>query len=275
MQVGIFAKTFDVVGAQRVFAAMRAAGFDCTQFNMACVGLESLPERIDRSLRDAIAAASDDTKVAVAGVSGTYNMIHPDPQIRRDGLERLRVLIAAAPAMGTQLVTLCTGTRDPHDQWRRHRDNGSKAAWRDLLDEMAKAVALAEEHDVDLGIEPEPANVIASAELAQHLIDSLASPRIRIVLDAANIVEASDEGCERATVERAVDLLADRIAIAHAKDRDAQGHVVAAGSGVVDFPHFVAYLKSVGFDGPLVAHGLSAQDAPGVSKFLKRCVETA
>ncbi|TIX52716.1 MAG: sugar phosphate isomerase/epimerase, partial [Mesorhizobium sp.] len=45
-----------------------------------------------------------------------------------------------------------------------------------------------------------------------------------------------------------------------------------AGRGVVDFPDFVARLKASGFDGPLVTHGLSAEEAPSVARFLKGLV---
>jgi endonuclease/exonuclease/phosphatase family metal-dependent hydrolase len=98
-------------------------------------------------------------------------------------------MIAAARAMGTRLVTLCTGTRDPHDQWRNHADNASPEAWRDLLIEMEKAVKLGEAHGVDLGIEPELANVVSSPAKARQLIGEIASPRLRIVLDPANLFE--------------------------------------------------------------------------------------
>jgi sugar phosphate isomerase/epimerase len=65
-----------------------------------------------------------------------------------------------------------------------------------------------------------------------------------------------------------VDLLADRIAMAHAKDRDASGRFATAGKGVVDFPHFLGRLRAAGFDGDLVTHGLAAAEAAGVARYL-------
>jgi sugar phosphate isomerase/epimerase len=43
---------------------------------------------------------------------------------------------------------------------------------------------------------------------------------------------------------------------------------VAAGTGVVDFRHFLACLAAAGCDGPLITHGLTAKEAPGVAEFL-------
>jgi sugar phosphate isomerase/epimerase len=47
---------------------------------------------------------------------------------------------------------------------------------------------------------------------------------------------------------------------------------VAAGKGVIDFPHFIGELRRVGFDGPLVTHGLSESEAPAVATFLRKVV---
>ncbi len=81
-------------------------------------------------------------------------MIHPDPAVRRAGERRLAVIAAACRALGTSVVTLCTGTRDPQDQWRHHIDNQTPEAWHDLLKAFEVAVRIAEAHDIMLGVEP-------------------------------------------------------------------------------------------------------------------------
>ncbi len=269
MRIGIFAKTFAAQGALPVLRAAGGAGYEAAQFNMACAGLPAMPDDIPRDVADGVAEASRSSGVGIAAVSATYNMIHPDMEQRSLGLRRLGTIIGAAHAMGTRLVTLCTGTRDPQDQWRHHPDNDSAEAWSDLVTEMEKAVALADRHDVDLGIEPELANVVSSARAARRLLDEMNSPRLKIVLDPANLFEIASAAERRLLVEEALDLLGGRIAMAHAKDRDASGNFVAAGKGVIDFSHFVSRLRAAGFDGPLVTHGLNEAEAPGVAAFLK------
>lgn len=275
MRLGIFAKTFPGNDPDTVLAAVANAGFGVAQYNMACSGLDPLPEAVPEDVAAAIRAASAASGVGIAAVSGTFNMIHPGATVRAEGLRRLAALIAAAPAMGTRLVTLCTGTRDPADPWRAHPDNATPEAWRDLVASMETAVAAADEADVFLGIEPELANVVSTAELARRLIDEMASPRLRIVIDAANLFESETPDERRVIVSRAIDLLADRIVIAHAKDRTADGCFVAAGEGVLDYRHYLAALRRAAFDGPLVAHGLAAAEAPGVGAFLRRMLAEA
>ncbi len=269
MQLGIFAKTFSAQGAALVLNAVHAAGYETAQFNMACVGLPSMPVEISPSAISEISAASRFSGVSIAAISGTYNMAHPDLTVRADGLRRLGVIIANSKAMGTNLVTLCTGSRDPIDQWKFHKDNATKEAWRDMRDEMVKALELAEAYSVELGIEPELANIVSSADLAKKLIDEMKSPRLKIVLDPANLFEIETKKAFREIINRAVDLLGGHIAMAHAKDRNPLGQFVAAGTGVVDFEHFIQSLRQVGFDGPLVTHGLNQAEAPSVAEFLK------
>jgi sugar phosphate isomerase/epimerase len=276
-RLGIFAKTFPGVTAEAVLAAARDAGYGCVQFNLACCGLPPMPDALPPGTAAAIQAASTETGVAIAALSGTYNMIHPDPAVRARGLRRLALLLSEARAMGTSLVTLCTGTRDPEDQWRRHPDNDTPGAWADVVTEMEKAAALAERFEVDLGIEPEHANVVSTAERAARLLREVPSKRLRIVLDPANLIEdaaveprpGGTRRVQQAVFAEACDLLADRIAMAHAKDRDAAGEVVAAGTGIIDFDAFFAHLAQAGFAGPVVTHGLAAADAASVARFLR------
>ncbi len=270
MRLGIFAKTFPGSDPLTVLQAARAAGYAAVQYNMACSGLAAMPDAMTWDQTAAVSQASAETGIAIAAVSGTYNMIHPDPGIRADGMRRLATLIDGAAALGTGMVTLCSGTRDPQDQWRHHPDNNTPEAWRDLLDEMAKACTLAEARGVRLGVEPEMANVVDSADRARALIDHLQSPALAIVLDPANLFEVTSLARQRDILARAVDLLAERIVMAHAKDRHPDGSFATAGQGVVDFPHFLARLRAAGFDGDLVTHGLTADAAPGVARFLAR-----
>jgi sugar phosphate isomerase/epimerase len=269
MQLGIFAKTFAGDDPLTVLQAAATNGFSTVQYNMACSGLGAMPDVIADDVVAAVAAASKETGVSLSALSGTYNMVHPDVRVREQGHRRLRVLASQCQSMGTGLITLCTGTRDADDQWRAHPDNQSPEAWRDLCAAMEVAIGIADAFDIDLGIEPELANVVNSAALAHRLMDELQSPRLKIVFDPANLFEHESLDQQRAIVSAALDLLADRIVLAHAKDRDVSGAFATAGTGCLDYGHYIAGLRRVGFDGALITHGLSAAEAPGVSKFLK------
>jgi sugar phosphate isomerase/epimerase len=275
MQLGIFAKTFDGKTPGAVLPQVKAAGFSVAQYNMACSGLAAMPDDVSEEAVSAIAAAVKQSGVPLPALSATYNMIHPDVAVRAAGLRRLDVLARVAQRLSIPVLTLCTGSRDVEDQWRHHPDNGSVAAWTDLLTEMAKAITIAEAHGVALGIEPELANVVSSAAKAKLLIDEMQSSRLRIVFDPANLFETETQPEQRRIIADGLDLLGNRIVMAHAKDRLADGGFTAAGQGVMDYRHFLRGLKATGFAGPLVTHGLTAEQAPGVARFLAQALDGA
>jgi sugar phosphate isomerase/epimerase len=273
VRIGVFAKTFSRPSQEEVFDALAGHGLRETQFNMSVAGLPSMPNEIDPTLADRVRGATTDRNIAVVAVSGTFNMIHPDPEVRRDGLRRLGVLAGACERLGTSTVTLCTGTRDPEDMWRRHPDNATPEAWLDLLSTMQEALETAEEHGVTLALEPEIGNVVDSAEKGRRLLDEMRSPRLKVVMDAANLFDAEDPArrlsrSEQILVE-AFELLGDDIVIIHAKDVRASGEVVAAGKGDLDYGLYLKHLSEAGYDGPLVMHGLAEEEVEGSLAFLR------
>jgi sugar phosphate isomerase/epimerase len=274
MRIGIFARTFARSSPEGVFDALVGYGLGETQFNMSVAGLSSLPDEIAPALADRVRAAAAGRQIALVAVSGTFNMIHPDKEVRRDGLHRLGVLAGACDRLGTSTVTLCTGTRDPQDMWRRHPDNARPEAWRDLLATMQGALETAEEHGVTMAFEPEAANVVDSAEKGRRLLDEMRSPRLKVVMDAANLFDARDSARRLSRseeiLEKAFELLGEDLLLAHAKDVNGSGEVVAVGKGDLDFDLYLKYRNKAGYGGPLVMHGLAEAEVEGSLAFLRR-----
>lgn len=268
MQLGIFAKTFPGSDPESVLTASASAGYTGVAYNLVCSGLPSMPDVIPAGVASDVRHVASATGQRIFSVSATYNMAHPDPLVRKHGLDRLRVIAASARDMGTELLTLCTGTRDPDDKWKRHPDNDTAEAWRDMISSLEKAVQIAEAHDVYLGVEPELANVVSTADKAERLIAVLRTDRVRIVLDPANLFEPSQADTQRAVIARATETLAEHLVMAHVKDRHGDGTPTAAGQGEIDVEFFLSCLTEVGFDGPLVTHGLEAEDARPVAQYL-------
>lgn len=273
MRPGIFAKTFSRSSPEEVLDAVVAHGLYETQLNMSVTGLPSMPEEIDPALADRVREAAAGRGVTVAAVSGTFNMAHPDEEVRRDGLRRLGVLSGACEQLGTATITLCTGTRDPDDMWRGHPDNRTPEAWRDMLATMRAAVEIAEDHSVTLAFEPEINNVVDSAEKGRRLLDEMRSPRLKVVMDAANLFDAGDPSRQLSRSEKvlheAFDLLGEDVVIAHAKDVRASGEVVAAGRGDLDYGLYLEHLFDAGYRGPLILHGLGEDEVESSAAFLR------
>jgi sugar phosphate isomerase/epimerase len=269
MQLGIFARTFPRSTLAETFDAVVAHELHCVQFNMACAGLPSLPNHIDKDVIVHIRMEAASRKINIAAVSGTYNMIHPDPMQRQAGLLRLRVLASACKSMGTSVITLCTGTRDPENMWRWHPENTTPQAWDDLLCSMAAALQIAEEEGIILAFEPERANVINTAARGRALINAMQSQRLRVIMDAANLIVPGTEQEMHSVLDEAFDLLGEHIVLAHAKDRGIDDTFRAAGEGVLDYDYYLRLLKAASFDGPLIVHGLSEAQVDATLSFLR------
>jgi sugar phosphate isomerase/epimerase len=269
-ELGIFARTFTRGSIESNLDAVEEYGLGVVQYNMACAGLSSLPDQIPCGLAERIRVAAAQRGVRIAAVSGTFNMIHPDLELRRAGLHRLRTLAGACAALGTGTITLCTGTRDPHDMWHGHAANCDPDAWTDLLASMEIAVSIAEEFDICLGIEPETANVVDGATRALLLLGELRSARLKIVIDAANLFSVEDLPRQCDILDEAFDLLGPYLVMAHAKDvQVVHGEIrrVAAGSGLLDYPHYLSLVRHARI--PLVVHGLSEAEVPRSLAFLR------
>ncbi len=276
MQIGIFAKTFVRPTLSATLDAVAAHKIAVVQFNLSCAGLPTLPEALDTATCDAIRSAHAQRGLQMAAISGTYNMIHPDPAARADGLRRLDVLASSCARLGTKVITLCTGTRDAQNMWRRHPDNDSPAAWQDLLVHMQAALAIAERYGVTLGVEPEVANVVDSAAKARRLLDEMRSPQLKIVMDAANLFHSGELAHMRSLLDEAFALLGNDLVLAHAKDLRTDGAAgnIAAGQGLLDYDYYLALLRTAGYDGPLILHALGEDEVAGAVTFLQTKLAT-
>jgi len=271
IQIGILLGTFARPTLEARLDAAKACGIACAQLSMDCAALPAMPdaippELIERSRREFAAR-----EIAIASLQGTFNMSHPDAQQRQAGLRRLKVLADACKGLGTSKIHLCTGTRDRQNMWRRHADNDSPQAWRDMVDCMGKAVEIAEEAQVLLAFEPEVNNVVDSAKKARRLLDEIRSKCLKVTIDPANIFHAGELPHMARMLDEAFELLGKDIALAHAKDLDHDGDAghLAAGKGRLDYDRYLRLLASCGFDGPLLLHGLSETQAPGCVAFLR------
>jgi sugar phosphate isomerase/epimerase len=268
MKIGIFAKTFNRPTIEELFQAIAGFGINSVQFNLSCLGLETLPGNVSFQLVQRIADAAEQATIELAALSGTFNMAHPDPAVRRDGLEKFKILAEVAAQLRIPVITLCTGSRDPVNMWKWHPDNDSNEAWDDMVRSVETALTAAEKNNLILAFEPESENVANSSSRACKLLDELRNPRLRIIIDPANLI--SPKGNQKDVLDEAFTLLGETIVIAHAKDRNDDFKACAAGKGILDFEYYLQGLKKIGFTGPLVMHGLEEEDVAFSRDFLHR-----
>jgi sugar phosphate isomerase/epimerase len=266
MELGIFSKTFARPSLDETFAAVASHGLRSVQFNFSGAGLPPLPDDIPAAVVEQVRERATAHQIQIDALSGTFNMAHPERRVREQGIARLSVLAAAARPIGARTITLCTGTRNRDHMWHWHPANDDPEAWDDLLETMQAALAIADLHDVTLAIEPEPGNVIKSAAVCRRFLDQIRHPRLKVILDPANVLASDRERPIDTVLAEASELLGAELAIAHGKDLTAEGTPCAPGQGIVPWDRFLALLDDSGFEGPIILHGFDEHDvAPTVA----------
>ena len=271
IRIGVLLGTFRSGSLASRLDGVKASGLDCVQLSMDCAGLPAMPDEISSELARQIQREAAAREITIASVSGTFNMCHPDAEHRQTGLRRLRVLAEACSQLGTSKIHLCSGTRDRASMWRRHPDNDTPEAWRDMVASMRAATEIARQFRVVLAFEPEVNNVVDSAKKARRLMDEIGSPHLKVTFDAANLFHTGELPRMKEILDEAFALIGRDVVLAHAKDLDHDGDAghLAAGQGKLDYDRYVALLHKYKFPGPLLLHGLTEAQMPGCVAFLR------
>ena len=268
-EIGILVATTYTNGTlEERLSEAKAHGLACVQMNMACAGLPEMPDVIPEGLPMRFQRETAARGLRIASVQGTFNMCHPGAEHRQTGLRRLRVLAEAFPGMP---IHICTGTRNETSMWRRHPENGSAGAWRDMAACVREATEIARQTKCVLAFEPEVNNVVDSARKARQLMDEIGSAYLKVTMDPANIFPAGTLPRMKEMIEEAFSLVGKDIALAHAKDLDRDGDAghLAAGQGKLDYGLYLRLLRANRFNGPLLLHGLTRAQVPGCVAFLR------
>ncbi len=272
VRIGILLGTFGGSTLEARLDAVRACGLDCVQVSLDCAGLTDMPDEIPPDVCSRIRREAAARGITIASVQGTFNMSHPDAEHRRTGLRRLRALAEACPQLGASKIHLCTGTRDAGSMWRRHPDNESPEAWRDMAACMREATEIARQTRVVLAFEPEVNNVVNSAQKARRLLDEMASPHLKVTIDPANLFHVGELPRMREILDEAFALIGKDVVLAHAKDLDHDGDAghLAAGQGKLDYDQYLSLLHTHRLYVPLLLHGLSVAQVPGCVAFVRQ-----
>lgn len=279
---------FPVQTIPEVSAALLSHGISVAQLQLGSVipdvtiqdslllGLDVTGPFLSEDLARTIKSAFAEHGVIIAAVDGTYNMIHPDRDRRFRNLDHLQHLIELAGLMGTDIVTLCTGTR-ADIMWRPDPSNQTPEAWNDLVEQLRPAARVAEAAGVTLAFEPEHSNVVDSAKRAAELIRTVGSPALKVLFDPANIFHHGDLQRMRDHLAEAFELTSDHIALVHAKDLDHDGAAGgrAAGSGLLDYPYILGELSRRGYGGAIILHQLKELDDTGIDQALRSLRDAA
>lgn len=268
MRTGICTTDLKTMPAGQLFEKLNALGTAVTQLSFASVketGFKpdsniEIPSGVDDSVLSLIKSSAEKYHVEIAAVNGTFNMAHPDREIRTEGLRRFEGFASAVQKLGCPMITLCSGTRNTGSLWAPHPENGSEEAWRDMVKTVTAAVKIAEKLNMILAVETEAANIIDTPEKARLLMDTIGSPNLKMIMDCANLFHIGEahKANVRPVMRHAFEVFGRDVVIAHGKDiKDSDGiEFCGSGEGIVDFGYFAELLREYGYKGDMFLHGI-------------------
>ncbi len=216
------------------FRSAKAAGFD---------GIETM-SHLDRN---EVLKARDATGLAIPSVCGEYHwkylLSDPDPKVRQDGVEALKVSLEDAKAYGADTVLLVPG--------RVTETVAYDECWNRSVEEIRKVLPLAEKLNVSIAIENVWNGFLQSPMEAAYYIDQFENPYVKFYFDCGNILAFGYP-------EQWIKILGPRIAKIHIKEysrkiADKQGRSAGFGvrlrEGDVNWGAVMKALESIGYNG--------------------------
>jgi len=115
-------------------------------------------------------------------------LVHPDEDVRRAEVARLRDALALAAELGADAVLTGAGSNNPRGGYWPHRENHSAGARDRLVRSLREAAQAAEELGLAIALECHVTTTLDSPERVREILESVGSPAVRVNLDPVNFV---------------------------------------------------------------------------------------
>lgn len=204
---------------EALFSAIGQAGFRCTQlaFTKAIEGVKSYAD-VTSSLVEAARAASKASNVGIA-VDGTYvELSYTDEEKRKAEVTKVLSQIPVAKALGAG----CMGSETTN--MAKQPGISRKEAQEALLRSLGEILPACEEQGVLFAVECVYYHAMNTPEAVKMVLDTMASPNLRVICDFANYVgpENTSVDAQRRLWDKVGSWYGDKIVAVHFKGQNFQ-----------------------------------------------------
>ncbi len=251
-----------------MFSKIGSYGFDCVQLaykkGITSVGGygDVTPELVADTCR-----AIESTGVTVA-VHGTYvelGMVEESQRRKQVDNFISQIPYTAIMKAGCQGSETTNMAKQPGVT----RADAQKALLRSLEEIMPHA----EQHGVTVAVEPVFYHSMNTPEAAKMVLDSIASPNLKIIFDAVNLIGPEDVAHQEAMWDRAMTAWGDKIVAVHVKgvtfDDQDNYHSAPYEQSCLDYALMASYVRQLGKDLPIMREEVKPDHARVDIAFLK------
>ena len=251
--------------------------FGAVQFTMAHAFPSVIPAQLNQGMAWLLRKAFESRDIQIAVLSCYINPIHPDPEERKKELACFRMYLEFCRDLGCNYVATETGSRNIDGSF--HPDNHGALAMDELLESLKQMLSWAEGFGLGIAIEGVSKFVARSPEVIKKILDHFNSPKLRVILDPVNLLEASTDSDLRQNyieiIEKSFDLYGNDIIAIHLKDfHFEEGKLInvpiGTGSAPFDYLLDLAADRKPGL--PLIMEEQQAQTIENSVKYIERLI---
>jgi sugar phosphate isomerase/epimerase len=246
MQFGIRLHDAKKAPLEERLKIVKEQGFECAHLALSKVVTENsiaesaLTPGYAMYLRRLFAANGLD--IAVLGCY--LNLANPDPAQLKAIMEKYKANIRFAAHLGVGVVGTETGA--PNVEYKFEEACWSDEALDTFITNLRPIVKYAEQFGVLFAIEPVVRHIVCNPARARRVLDEIASPNLRIILDPVNLLETYNYEKQDEIIDEAIELLGTDVAVLHVKDfviNDGKLVSVPVGTGDCHWDRIIPYMK--------------------------------
>ncbi len=199
----------------------KAQGFSCVQLAMSKAidgfSMQDAPRLLTEELAAEVKQAFSETGMECAVLGCYLNLANPDDEARVKTQEIYRAHLRFGGMIGARVVGSETyALKDtvfsdgPAPQ--------SEEAFQLFMKGFLPIAKYAEETGMVMAIEPVCTHIISNPERAERMLDIVKTDKVKIILDAVNLVSNSTADRAESIIREAIRRLGDQVRVLHMKD---------------------------------------------------------
>lgn len=241
MEIGLLAHTVGQLPYKELPREIGERGFRYVQLALAKAisDVDTSLGKLSPGLANVIAEEFDRHHVKIPVLGCYIDMVNPDEDARRYGIERFKEHIRMARHFGAAVVDTETG----HVSAKYNQEQ----AWDLTRRTVEELLEEAEKWGVIVAVEPANGHIIGTAQDWHRLSQEVKSTNLAAVIDPCNILRDKDFPRQDEAMREAFRLMGEHVVLAHAKDLytgpDGRLQETCAGKGELHYPLFIELLK--------------------------------
>ncbi len=244
-------------------------GFQCVQlaYKKGITGVSGYADVTPGLVAETVKAV-EETGVTIA-VHGTYVELSLVDEVQR----RKQVADFISQIPYTRILNAgCQGS-ETTNMVKQPAGTTREEALKALLKSLEEIMPHAEAEGITVAVEPVFYHAMNTPEAAKMVLDSIASPNLKIIFDAANLLSFADVKRQEAMWDRAMTAWGDKIVCVHIKgvDFDDKGnfHSTVLEESCIDYPLVAGYVKQLKQEIPIMREEEKPERAANDLRMLK------